>query len=572
MSTVPLISKGRDALAWVRARATSASRPHGLAFLLFSTQILLGCEATPEQNDGADDADSSGAQVSGATISPDKLLPARSRRLSNREFDITVKQVLGIDSTYGASFTPDTRQAGFTRNDAQRVDPVFIQQLGDAAQKLAESARGRIQQLAPCQQANGSEQCARQFIGTFARRAYRRPPTQKETDALFNVYRAGSEGATYADGIQGVIQAALQAPGFIYLTEMGDGARGASITLTQWEIASQLSYLLTGGPPDDQLMQAAQSNQLSSADTRQQQARRLLQSQAAGTQIARMVQEWLAIDRISETAKDSNVYPQFAGLRDAMKREADEFTTEVMWKSNGSVKDLLSADWTIADDGLARMYLNNQQPTRNGNRVSLANVRRRGILNQGAFLAVHAHATESAPILRGVAVLRRLTCVDIPSPTTLNINVVPPIPDPQKTTRERFAIHSKDPACANCHKTIDPLGFSFESLDGMGRHRTTENNRPVDSNVTMTGLGLDGTYPDSAALALKLAQSPAVQQCFARHLFRFAAARSDSAAVSAEDAFMTTATALPASAQGKFADVLLSFVTSGAFVQRGVTP
>jgi hypothetical protein len=574
MSIVPLISIGRAALGKVRAHFTAGKKAHSLALIaLASAHTLAACDgplAEPAEDPTSYD-ESAGAQVAGGNIPADQMLPARVRRLSNREFDLSVKQLLGIDSVFGASFTPDTRQDGFTRNDAQRVDPVFIQQLSEAAQKLAEQARSRVQNLAPCQQQTGSEQCARQFIENFAKKAYRRPATQREVDALLKVYKAGAEGATYADGIVGTIQAFLQSPGFIYITEIGSAKTTPSVSLTPYEVASSLSYLLTGMPPDDQLMQAAQSNQLTSADQRLQHARRLLQTQQAGAQVTRMVQEWLGIDRIGETAKDSNVYPQFAGLRDAMKREANDFVQEVMWKGGG-VKELLSADWTIAEDGLARMYLNNQAPQRNNNRVSLASTRRRGVLNQGAFLAVNAHATESAPILRGVAVLRRILCVDIPSPTTLNINVVPPIPDPQKTTRERFAIHSKDAACAGCHKSIDPLGFSFEALDGMGKSRTTENNKPVDSAVTVTGLGLDGPYPDSAALALKIAQLPTVQQCFARHLFRFAAARSDNLSAAAEDAFMTTANALPAGVQGKFADVLLSFISSPAFVQRGVTP
>jgi hypothetical protein len=219
------------------------------------------------------------------------------------------------------------------------------------------------------------------------------------------------------------------------------------------------------------------------------------------------------------------------------------------------------------------MYLNGQQPMRVNDRVSLVGVQRRGILNQAAFLSVYAHATESAPVLRGVAVLRRVTCTDIPSPTSLNLNVVPPVPDPSKTTRERFAVHSKDPACAACHNRIDPLGFSFEGLDGMGRERKMENGRPIDSRATLSGgFSFDGSYADSSELSLRLADSPELRSCFARQLFRYAAARSGAQAEAAEARFVDSIMALPADARGKFAELVVAFVASDAFIERGVSP
>lgn len=522
---------------------------------------------------GGGSAGSPAAAGGAATAPGPGNLPARLRRLTNAEFDTSVRALLGVDSKFGASFTPDTRQGGFTRNDAQRVDPVFVTQLNDAAQRLATMARGKLSQLAPCADANGSEACARAFIVDFAKRAYRRPATQREVEALLLVYRAGSEGAMYADGVEAVVSAVLQSPGFIYVREIGQQPLAASTRLDEYEIASALSYLLTGVPPDDALMQAAAAGQLSAPDTRRTQARRLLATQPASDQVVRMVHEWLGIDRITETAKDSNVYPEFTNLREPMKREADDFVRQVVWKSASDVRELFAADWTPAEDNLARMYLNGQQPMRTNDRVSLAGVKRRGILNQGAFLSVYAHATETAPVLRGVALLRRVTCTDIPSPTSLNINVVPPVPDPNKTTRERFTVHSQDPGCAGCHTKIDPLGFSFEGLDGMGRERKQENGRPIDSRTTLaSGFSFDGSYADSSELALRLADSPEVRTCFARQLFRYAAARSDASAQPAEASFMNTVMALPADARGKFAELIVAFVASDAFVQRGVSP
>jgi hypothetical protein len=252
-----------------------------------------------------------------------------------------------------------------------------------------------------------------------------------------------------------------------------------------------------------------------------------------------------------------------------MKREADDFVSEVMWKRASSVTELLSADWTTAEDNLARMYLGaDPGSARNGNHVSLTSVKRRGILNQGAFLSVYAHAQETAPVLRGVAVLRRLACFNVPAPSSLNINIVPPVADPNKTTRERFSIHSKDAACAGCHNQIDAIGFTFENLDAMGKLRTMENGHPVDSSTQVKGgFTFDGSYADSSALLMQLAQSTEVQSCFARHFFRHAAAR-NTETEEVEAAFLASVAALPAGSQGKFADVLTAFVASDLFIVR----
>ena len=136
-----------------------------------------------------------------------------------------------------------------------------------------------------------------------------------------------------------------------------------------------------------------------------------------------------------------------------------------------------------------------------------------GILNQGAFLSRFATATASHPVLRGVAVMRRLACLDLPDPVELDINVIPPVPDPNtpKTTRDLYAAHAADALCNSCHRTIDNFGFAFEQYDGMGAFRAQETVRaaggtvmlPVDSETTVAGTGtdLDGDYADSNALA-----------------------------------------------------------------------
>jgi hypothetical protein len=203
-------------------------------------------------------------------------------------------------------------------------------------------------------------------------------------------------------------------------------------------------------------------------------------------------------------------------------------------------------------------------------RVSLAGTGRRGILNQGAFLSVYAHASESAPVFRGVAVLKRLACIDPGSPTDLNIDVIPPAPDPNLTTRDRFDEHVADPTCAGCHSMIDGVGFTFEGFDGMGASRDgIENGQPVNTATVLDlGVDFDGAYANSDELALALSQSPAVRACFARHLFHAMSANSAAAVQPSEESFVTIWRANTGAESGKIIDSILAYVKSPLFAYR----
>lgn len=502
---------------------------------------------------------------------PVALIPARIRRLSNAEYDATAHALLGSESRPGAGFAPDARQAGFTVNDAQRVDAVLVKQLFAAAETLAAEARPRFGELAPCGSPDDAEGCAADFIQSFGSKAYRRPLNTEEAEGLLEVYRVGAEDASYEDGIELTIRALLQSAGFLYLTELGDGGQNAdgTISLTPYELANSLSYLLTAGPPDQALVDAALAGKLGTAEGRLEELLRLRDQvrPESDTRLIRLIREWLGIDRIENTAKDSNIYAVFDTVKPAMVAESQDFVQAVLEESSGDVRDFLGATWTVTGDtALLDLY---DATAESGGRASMS--LRRGILNQGAFLSVHAHAHESTPVLRGVAVARRLACLEIASPASLNINVVPPVPDPNLTTRERFAAHTADPECVQCHRLIDPFGNAFELFDGMGQQRPEgkENGRDIDSSTEIAlGADFDGTYADSNQLAEALASSPTVRSCFARHIFRATVARSDDSISAAEDAFIEDLEAMPAEQQGNVMDTLIAYVSGPLFTHR----
>jgi hypothetical protein len=504
----------------------------------------------------------------GGATAAGPLLPARIRRLTNAEYDASVQALLGTSQKPSATFPPDARQGSFTLNDAQRVDPVLAKQLDVAAQALVTEARGngKLAALASCGGAAG-EACAKTFINGFGARAYRRPLGSDETTALVAVYHVGADGATHDEGIDLVARAMLQSAAFLYVTELGDeAARTAKVTLTANETAAALSYVLAAGPPDQALLDAAGAGALATADGREQQARRLLALSGGRERAVRVVREWFGIDRIGDTAKDTTVYPAFAGVKSSMEAESVAFIDDVLTSGTGTVGELLGADWTIADAPLAAVYGVSSAGT---GHTSLAPVGRRGLLNQGAFLSVYAHASETAPVLRGVAIMRRVACMLLRSPSELNITVTPPLPDPSKTTRQRFDVHVTDALCRSCHTNIDAFGFAFEGYDGMGKTRTMDSNLPVDSTTTLaTGMDFDGSYADSNGLAAALADSGDVRTCAARQLFRASAGRSDDSAAGAEAAFIEVWKTLPPEAQGNVIETLVAFVRSPGFVER----
>lgn len=562
-------------------------RPVSLAFTFRAAPVALllagavACSASgsdsPSSTSGGS---SSGGSANGGTGSATtaEALPARIRRLTNAEYDASVRVLLGATTAPSVElgFPPDAKQGpanapaghAFTVNDAQRVDPVLVQKLDAAAQALVAEARssGRLEALSPCADAGG-EACAKQFIESFGAKAFRRPLLEAEVAGLLAAYRIGAGGFTHADGIDVVARIVLQSPGFLYLTEIGEEGAGASFTMTPNEIATALSYLLTAAPPDDELLAAATAGTLATAEGREAQARRLLAAPAGRERFVRVVREWLGIDDVARREKSQSVYPEFTDVSLAIEQESRAFIDEVLTRSTGTLSELLTADWTIADPKVAAIY--GVPAAAEGQRTSLAGVARRGILNQAAFLSVFASNNGSHPVFRGVALMRRLACQELPDPGALGIVVSFPPADTSKTTRDRFAQHAMDASCATCHKKIDNFGFALEGFDGMGKERSSENGLPVDTAVTLSsGSDLDGAYAGAPELMAALASSESVKTCLARQIFRSTAARSDASVKDAEDAFVETWKQLPPEQQDNLADVLVAFVRSPLFVQR----
>jgi len=271
----------------------------------------------------------------------------------------------------------------------------------------------------------------------------------------------------------------VQSPFSIYRREIGV-QNGAEFVLTQYEVASELSYMLTDNPPDQALMDAAEQGGLASADQILAQADRLLATPEAEGVLSEFVTRWLDNDRLIGKVKSGVEISD--SLRAAMLEETAQLFLDVFY-NGGTIGDLFGADYSFMNQELANFYgLQGMANSPEFTEVNISGgVRVPGVLGHASYLAAHALADNSSPVQRAFVVRERILCNELPDvPTNLDTNLKPQAPD--ATSRERYTAHSESQVCYNCHQLMDPVGFSFESYDGYGRFRDTEGGKPVDSS------------------------------------------------------------------------------------------
>jgi uncharacterized protein DUF1588/uncharacterized protein DUF1592/uncharacterized protein DUF1595/uncharacterized protein DUF1587 len=498
-----------------------------------------------------------------SSSAPTHSLEPALRRLSTAELEASAQALLGTGVALAAALPPDARQSDYSRNVSQSVDSLLLGQLFDASRSASEALD---LSRAPFPNCAGTafpadRSCAEATVNVLARTAFRRAPRAREIESLLGLFTLGAEGADFESGVALVVRGLLGSPKFLYATTLGEGI--AATRLSSEELGSELSLLISGQPPDEELLLSAARGELASGLERERQALRLLQLPQSRLLYRRFVQEWLGLIGLNGLAKSSQVITGFPALREAMLSETNQYVDDVFGNLAGSVAALLAGGYSIVPDALAGFY--GIQPTAAGARVDLANLGRVGILQQASFLATFAHESESAPVLRGKAVLTRLLCLDFPKPTDLGIDIVFPAADPNATTRERFARHATEAACRGCHAALDGVGFLFENFDAAGHLRVSESGRAIDTSGSIQLDGQQLELSDSAALSSALASSEQVQQCAARQVVRFAAGKTDALV---EQAFVDSLKSKGHERRGTFLGLFLEFVKSDWFAWR----
>jgi hypothetical protein len=356
-----------------------------------------------------------------------------------------------------------------------------------------------------CRPATPQEEpaCADRILRTLARRAFRRPiaPTGPEMGILRSFYRTGRKDGTFETGIQQALARILVDPQFLFRFERepATAAAGAPYRVSDLELASRLSFFLWSSIPDDALLDVASRGQLKDPAILEREVRRMLADPRAQAIVTNFGGQWLSLRALKSAQPETRNFNE--NLRQAFQRETEMLFESIM-REDRSIVDLLKADYTFVDERLARHY---GLPGIRGNRfrrVALTDEARRGILGHGSVLLVTSVANRTSPVVRGKWILENLlgTPPPVPPPNVEGLDVTAARLE-GASLRERMQVHRANPVCASCHKIMDPIGFSLEQFDLVGRWRTVDGAKPIDaSGELVDGTPLDGPISLRAAL------------------------------------------------------------------------
>ena len=341
--------------------------------------------------------------------------------------------------------------------------------------------------------------CARQILSNMVRRAFRRAPTDGDLESLLSFYQQErSNTGSFEGGIEMALRRILADPEFVFRFEPPPAAvpPNGVYRISDTELASRLSFFLWSSIPDDELLNLAIQGKLHEPAVLERQARRMLADQRARALVTSFADQWLYLRQLKNSNPDAREFPDFDdNLRQAFQRETQMLFESVL-REDRSVLDLLNADYTFVNERLAKHYGIANVYGPDFRRVPVPSDARRGLLGQGSMLLVTSNANRTSPVQRGKWILENL----LGSPPPLPPPNVPPLKENANATaatsvRERMEEHRSNPACAGCHKIMDPIGLALENFDGVGQWRTLDSGFRIDAS----GQLVDGTAIDGPA-------------------------------------------------------------------------
>jgi Protein of unknown function (DUF1592)/Protein of unknown function (DUF1588)/Protein of unknown function (DUF1587)/Protein of unknown function (DUF1595)/Protein of unknown function (DUF1585) len=424
-----------------------------------------------------------------------------------------------------------------------------------------------------CRPAAGADEipCAKQILTALTRQAWRRPVDANDLEALLSFYQSGKNEGGFETGVRTAIQAILANPEFVFRFERVPAgvAPGRNYRISDLELASRLSFFLWSSPPDDQLIALAAENKLRDPITLEKQVKRMLADPRSEALTNNFAVEWLHLQNLKGVNPDLFLFPNFdRTLTDSMRRETEMLFQNVM-REDRPVTELLTANYTFVDERLAKHY---GIPNIMGNRfrrVPVTDPNRYGLLGQGSILTLTSYAIRTSPVQRGKYVMEVLLGTPPPPPPP-NVPALPENADSRTghaakllSVRQRLEEHRSNPACAGCHKMMDPIGFSLENFDAVGVWRTNDSGFRIDAAGQMfDGAKLDG--PASLRQAI-LNHSDAFISTFTENLLAYGLGR----VIDAPD--MPTVRAIDRSAatrNNQFSSFVLAIVKSEPFQYR----
>jgi hypothetical protein len=410
--------------------------------------------------------------------------------------------------------------------------------------------------------------CAEQILNRLGTKAYRRALTKHDMDGLMSFYARGAKSGGFEEGIKSALQAMLASPYFVFRFETApsDATPGKDYKLSDYELATRLSFFLWSSIPDDRLLKLASTGQLSSPATLESEVQRMLADPRADALATRFAGQWLRLQDIEKVRPDVFWFPDYdEQLGQAMKTETELFFSDIV-KRDRSILTLLTANYTFVNERLARHYGFKNISGEQFRRVTYPDSTRRGILGQGSMLVQTSLANRTSPVLRGKWVMEVVIGMPPPPPPP-NVPSLDETTDGKDgkplTTRERMELHRKNITCRTCHQYMDPIGLALDNFDVTGRWRYRENAMPLDTQ----GQLYDGTpvsTPSQLTRALVKRPTPFVRH-FTENLMAYALGRR----VTDEDQSAIRAIADRGKASGyRFSSFVMGVVNSSAFRMR----
>jgi mono/diheme cytochrome c family protein len=411
-------------------------------------------------------------------------------RLSGAEYNNTMRDLLGVTNQPADKFPADGGGGGGFDNNADTlfVPPILLEKYLEAAGEVLDVAKPEKIFIERPGVFTRKTTAARKNIEHFTARAFRRPAEKTEVDSLMKLFeRASGRGETYENSVKFALKGALVSPNFLFRIER-DQPTSEPYRISDYELASRLSYFLWSSMPDAELFNLAAQNQLRVPAILDEQVKRMLRDPKVRAFADDFAGQWLRVRELRTTVQpDPGRFRRFTPeLREAMYAEAIEFFASII-RDDASLLTLLDADYTFVNETLAQHYGMTNVTGAEFRRVALADKNRGGVLGMGAVLTLTSYPQRTSPVLRGKWVLEELLGAPPPPPPP-DAGGLPAEDAPRNglTFRQRLEEHRKKPQCAGCHSRLDPLGFGLENFDAIGRWRTEIRGERVDATGVMS--------------------------------------------------------------------------------------
>ena len=475
--------------------------------------------------------DPGGAAGASDDCAPTPLVQRRFVRLTDNQVVNSVKALAGADVAARAIADEEIvplEYRGFPplSETGNVINDVAFGLVDRIARRVGENARDDFDAVTSCGAAP-TDDCARDYLIDFAERAYRRPLIDAERENFLTVYdECKSFGATIQEAVQHGLWAVLEAPGFVYRTELGDGdVTTPEVALTPYEMASELAFFLTDAPPDEELLDAASRGELSTPDEIGAHALRLVATAATRANFEAAMTSYFGLASVVNVVIDPESVSGVevnTGLLNSMAHETDLFFENTLW--TGALEDLLVSRRAFVNDRLATDIYGVFAPTvvdvDGFGEVELPEVRA-GLLTSSAFLTRTSRPNGPSVVMRGMTVNAALACQT--NPPFPEGNLPDTMPDPGASEHDKAAWRAAEPVCAGCHLQFDAYGLALDIFDGVGRVRTTDpEGRPIDPAVTLPETFENQPVESPAEMSAVIANARVYRACMAMNYMNYA--------------------------------------------------